>query len=134
MRGERLADVTGDLREHGQEGNEHARPRGRQGLRAAAQGEGGDGGEVARDEGGPPHRRGGDAGRLGDGLEHEAFREAHAHLAVDDALEEVPLGLRGTLRQLPESRLAQTTRPRAARLGHVAESLRDVGQRERCRR
>ena len=78
-------------------------------------------GEIAGDQRGAAHRRGRRAGRLGDRLEHEPLREAHAHLAVDDALEQVALRLRGARRQLAEARLAQPPRARPGRLRDLAE-------------
>ena len=115
VRVQRLRRIGRDLGQHRQERHEDAGRGRREGLGAAGERERGHRGEVAGDERGPAHPRGRSAGRLRYRLQRQSVREAHAHLAEDDALEEVALLLGGARGQLAEARLAQAPRARARR-------------------
>ncbi len=71
---------------------------------------------------------GADAGRLRDGLQHEPLGEAHAHLAVDHALEQIALLRRRPRGQLAEPRVPHLPRARPRRLRHRAKRLRHIRQ------
>ena len=69
--------------------------------------------------------------RFRDGFENESLREPHAHLAVDDALEQVAFGLGCPVTELAKTRFAEPAGSRTACFGHGAEGFCDIGEAER---
>jgi len=125
------AEVVGDLGEHRQQRHERTRRHAGQRRRPAGGDQARDARQVAEKQRGTTHGSDVGAPRGGNGLEQRAFGDSGAHLATDDAIEELPLVRRGARGELRQARIADAAGAGAGGRGHLGEGIGDVAQAQR---